>query len=168
MPEAALPPPPARGAAHLLCLVLGLIISFCLAGSPAQASLLHLEGPIPADLGVHDGQLSPCQAPAHCAWASWPVDHPQRALESLLPAVLALDGVNLVETDARYLHATLTSRLFGFVDDLELLADPGRGEIQARSLSRLGDSDLGVNARRLERLHSALLATSEAVSPPPM
>ena len=168
MPEAALPPPHARGVVRLLCLVLGVIVSLCLVGSPAQASLLHLEGPIPADLGVHDGQLAPCQAPAHCAWASWPVDNPQGALEGLLPAVLALDGVNLVETDARYLHATITSRLFGFVDDLELLADPGRGEIQARSLSRLGDSDLGVNARRLERLHSALMAASEAVSPPPM
>ncbi|MFM7362036.1 MAG: DUF1499 domain-containing protein, partial [Cyanobium sp.] len=31
--------------------------------------------------------------------------------------------------------------------------------LEARSLSRLGDSDLGVNARRLETLHRALLAS---------
>jgi uncharacterized protein (DUF1499 family) len=54
----------------------------------------------------------------------------------------------------------VVSRLFGFVDDLELFADgPGR-QIQARSQSRLGDSDLGVNGRRLERLHRALLESS--------
>jgi len=82
------------------------------------------------------------------------------ALAGLLPAVLALDGVELVETKERYLHATVTSRLFGFVDDLELFADQTHGLIQARSQSRLGDSDLGVNARRLERLHQALLANA--------
>jgi uncharacterized protein (DUF1499 family) len=84
------------------------------------------------------------------------VADPQGALSQLLPAVLALDGVELVETSEGYLHATVTSRLFGFVDDLELFADGPRGQLQARSQSRLGDSDLGVNGRRLERLRSAL------------
>jgi uncharacterized protein (DUF1499 family) len=84
------------------------------------------------------------------------VDDPAAALEILLPAVLALDGVSLVETRADYMHATVTSRLFGFVDDLELHADAERGMVEARSMSRLGDSDLGVNARRLESLRQAL------------
>ena len=44
--------------------------------------------------------------------------------------------------------------LFGFVDDLELLLDLSNGSIQARSVSRLGDSDLGVNANRLRELQS--------------
>lgn len=123
---------------------------------PVQASLLHLEGPIPADLGVQANGLAPCQSSAHCAFASWPVEDPKAAFATLLPSVLALEGVDLVETNALYLHATVTSRLFGFVDDLELFADAARGQIQARSQSRLGDSDLGVNARRLERLHRTL------------
>jgi uncharacterized protein (DUF1499 family) len=84
------------------------------------------------------------------------VPNPQEALTQLLPVVLALDGVELVETDGPYLHATVTSRLFGFVDDLELYADGTEGQLRARSQSRLGDSDLGVNARRLDRLHQAL------------
>jgi uncharacterized protein (DUF1499 family) len=125
-------------------------------GLPAQASLLHLEGPPPPDLGVHDGHLSGCPAPAHCARQDWAVEDPEAALATLLPAVLALEGVDLVDTRADYLHATLTSRLFGFVDDLELHADRGGGVIEARSVSRLGDSDLGVNARRLQRLRRAL------------
>jgi uncharacterized protein (DUF1499 family) len=125
---------------------------------PASAALLHLEGPIPADLGLHQGHLAPCPSPAHCAREDWAVADPAAALERLLPAVLALDGVELVETGEGYLHATATSRLFGFVDDLELHATPGAGLIEARSVSRLGDSDLGVNARRLATLRQALTA----------
>jgi uncharacterized protein (DUF1499 family) len=50
----------------------------------------------------------------------------------------------------------VTSRLFGFVDDLELHAESERSVLEARSVSRLGDSDLGVNARRLDTLRRAL------------
>jgi|688.fasta_scaffold08128_9 uncharacterized protein (DUF1499 family) len=127
--------------------------------APAAAALLHLEGPVPADLGLRSGRLSACANPAHCSRAEWPTDDPKAALEALLPAVLGLDGVTLVETGGDYLHATVTSRIFGFVDDLELHADRGRRVVEARSLSRLGDSDLGVNARRLETLHRALIET---------
>ena len=62
----------------------------------------------------------------------------------------------LVEQGAGYLHATASSALFGFVDDLELYADTAHGQLQARSVSRLGDSDLGVNGRRLAALEAAL------------
>ena len=62
----------------------------------------------------------------------------------------------LVEQGDGYLHATASSALFGFVDDLELYADQARGQLQARSVSRSGDSDLGVNGRRLASLDQAL------------
>lgn len=137
----------------LLCL---LCLLCSLQPPAAAASLLHLEGPLPHDLGVRDGRLATCQSPAHCQREEWPSTNPGAALESLVPAVLALEGVSLVETRAEYLHATVTSRLFGFVDDLELHADPERGVLEARSVSRLGDSDLGVNARRLATLRQAL------------
>jgi uncharacterized protein (DUF1499 family) len=138
----------------LLCLLLAL----ALPALPARASLLHLEGPVPEGLGVRQGHLSVCPSPAHCARQDWPVPDPDAALAALLPAVLALEGVDVVETRDGYLHATVTSRLFGFVDDLELYANRSEGTIEARSVSRLGDSDLGVNARRLGRLHAALPA----------
>ena len=151
-----------RLAVPILVLLLGL-----LPAAPAAAALLHIEGPVPADLGLRSGQLSPCGTPAHCSRAEWPVADPRGALEALLPAVLSLDGVTLVETGGDYLHATVSSRIFGFVDDLELHADPARQVLEARSLSRLGDSDLGVNARRLETLHRALLEfTAPARSTP--
>lgn len=133
----------------LLLLLLGL-------PGPAQASLLHLEGPVPAELGVHGGALSPCAAPAHCARVDWPLTDPAASLAALVPVLETTEGVRIVERDGTYLHATATSRLFGFVDDLELLALPVTGVVQARSSSRLGDSDLGVNARRLVALRQQL------------
>jgi uncharacterized protein (DUF1499 family) len=144
----------------LLALIMGVFLALgATVPEAAQASLLHLEGPPPADLGLHQEHLSPCPAPAHCAREDWSVADPAAALERLLPAVLALEGVEIVETGSGYIHATATSRLFGFVDDLELHAAPANGVIEARSLSRIGDSDLGVNGRRLATLRRALDAS---------
>lgn len=139
-------------------LLLVLLLGVPALGLPgrAQASLLHLEGPLPEDLGVHGGSLSPCAAPAHCARADWPIADPEAALSALVPILETTEGVRIVERDGPYLHATATSRLFGFVDDLELHALPGAGVLQARSSSRLGDSDLGVNGRRLAALRQEL------------
>jgi uncharacterized protein (DUF1499 family) len=139
----------------LLSVLIGLL--FLLHPVAVSASLLHLEGPVPTDLAMRGGPLAGCATEAHCRREEWAVSDPRAALEGLLPAVLALDGVSLLESRADYLHATLTSRLFGFVDDLELHADAARGVLEARSVSRLGDSDLGVNARRLATLHQALI-----------
>ena len=141
-------------------LSIGILLAFVFtAPDAARASLLHMEGPPPPELGLHQAHLSPCPTPAHCAREDWSVANPVAALERLLPAVLALEGIEIVETGSGYIHATATSRLFGFVDDLELHAAPADGVIEARSLSRIGDSDLGVNGRRLATLRRALGAS---------
>jgi uncharacterized protein (DUF1499 family) len=119
-------------------------------------ALFHLVGPVPADLGVHNGALAPCPSPAHCARADWSVADPAAALAALVPVVEATPRTEVLEQVDGYLHATATSALFGFVDDLELYADPSGGVLQARSVSRLGDSDLGVNAQRLAALRQQL------------
>jgi uncharacterized protein (DUF1499 family) len=119
-------------------------------------ALFQLVGPVPAELGVHNGSLAPCPSPAHCARVNWSVADPAAALQTLATAVAATPRTTVVERDDHYLHATASSSLFGVVDDLELYADPDHGMVQARSVSRLGDSDLGVNARRLSALQDAL------------
>jgi uncharacterized protein (DUF1499 family) len=119
-------------------------------------ALFHLVGPLPADLGVHNGALSPCPSPAHCARADWTVSDPAASLAALVPVIEATPRTQILEQGDGYLHATASSALFGFVDDLELYADTARGVLQARSLSRLGDSDLGVNGQRLAALQAAL------------
>ncbi|MBE9154997.1 DUF1499 domain-containing protein [Cyanobium sp. LEGE 06143] len=118
--------------------------------------LFHLVGPVPTDLGLEQGALAACPSPAHCARESWPVADPEAALQLVLPVLLEQPRVELVEQQGGYVHATASSALFGFVDDVELYADPDAGLLQARSVSRLGDSDLGVNAKRLALLQAAL------------
>ena len=118
--------------------------------------LFHVVGPVPADLGVHNGQLSPCPGPAHCASRSWIQADPEEGFVTLAEAVTRLPRSVVVERQDGYLHAQVSSALFGFVDDLELLRRDETQELQARSISRLGDSDLGVNARRLMELEAAL------------
>jgi uncharacterized protein (DUF1499 family) len=132
---------------HQLLSPLALVVSIL---------LLHLVGPVPADLGLHGGSLAACPSAAHCARVEWMVADPSAALSRLRTALLAMPRTQLVEESPSYLHATASSALFGFVDDVELHADPCHGLLQARSQSRLGDSDLGVNARRLAALQAAL------------
>jgi uncharacterized protein (DUF1499 family) len=121
-----------------------------------QLALFQLVGPVPAELGLHDGSLSPCPSTAHCARADWPVDDPAAALDRLRSVLRTSARTTVVEQDEHYLHATVSSALFGFVDDLELHADLNRHLLQARSVSRLGDSDLGVNKRRLATIEAAI------------
>jgi uncharacterized protein (DUF1499 family) len=81
---------------------------------------------------------------------------PAAAWEAMGAVVSQLPRATVVQSTADYLHVTIKSRLFGFVDDLELLRDAETGRVAIRSASRTGYSDLGVNRRRLENLRSKL------------
>ncbi len=116
--------------------------------------LFHLVGPVPSDLGTHNGTLSPCTTPAHCARQAWASRSPETDFTSMVAYVKDMPRTEVIEQTKHYIHAEASSALFGFVDDLELLLDVSNGSIQARSVSRLGDSDLGVNANRLSELQS--------------
>ena len=69
--------------------------------------------------------------------------------------VSELPRVTIVSATEDYLHAEVRSRLFRFVDDLELLVLDDH-ELVVRSASRIGRSDLGVNGDRVEWLREAL------------
>lgn len=116
--------------------------------------LFHLVGPVPEDLGIHNGRLSPCPGTAHCAEELWESSNPEADLTRLHALISDLPRSQIVSETEDYVHAEVSSAFFGFVDDLELLAV--QDGIQARSVSRLGDSDLGVNSRRLSLLHDSL------------
>ena len=121
--------------------------------------LFHLVGPIPADLGIQGIDLSACVSSAHCSRQNWSTANLQSDLETIIAAVRETPRTIIVEERDGYIHAEASSALFGFVDDLELLAKQDTGMIQARSISRLGDSDLGVNAARLDRLKTLINET---------
>jgi len=118
-------------------------------------ALFHLVGPVPEELGLHGGHLSTCPTPAHCARVDWAVTDSGAALESLTTMIESTPHAQVINRKETYLHATFSSRIFGFIDDLELYAVTPE-QLEARSVSRLGDSDLGVNAQRLKTLAQVL------------
>lgn len=81
---------------------------------------------------------------------------PDNAWTEAVAAARALPGTRVVKVTGSYLHAEWRSRLFGFVDDLELELRPDRGLIAVRSASRTGHYDFGVNRRRVEKLRAIL------------
>lgn len=123
--------------------------------------------PPPDTLGVRDGALAGCPESPNCVHTG--LGHPQGTQPILLvedvaePALLervhaVVEGMPrlvVVTRSGRYVHAEERSRLLRFVDDIELLLGDDR-ELIVRSASRLGNSDFGVNARRVERLRSDL------------
>ena len=67
----------------------------------------------------------------------------------------------LVVDSEYYLYVEVSSRLFGFVDDVEFLLKPVEQQVALRSASRLGYSDLGVNRSRMELVKDKLLDSSQ-------
>ena len=122
---------------------------------PFILALFHIVGPTPADLGVNSGHLSPCTSDAHCASATWAVDDANASLNQLKAVIEQTSGTQILEEKPAYLHATYSSRIFGFIDDLELFVHDNE-TLEARSVSRLGESDLGVNRQRLNTLEANL------------
>ena len=121
------------------------------------AGLFHVVGPIPNDLGPRDGNLSSCKSDTHCARQNWKVNDAHSGLSHLAIKLASSKNTEILKLSEGYLHATISSNFFGFIDDLELLVDDNNTLIQARSLSRIGQSDFGVNSARLNSLRKALL-----------
>lgn len=89
----------------------------------------------------------------------------EAAVERLVAIVEGMPGGEVVWREGDRVHAELTSRFLGFVDDVDLLVDRRAGVVRFRSASRAGYWDLGVNRRRMETLRAAFVARTEAPSP---
>ncbi len=79
----------------------------------------------------------------------------QASLAQVAVAIEATGGVITSRTDD-YLSATYMSRVFKFIDDVEIRA-AGEGICHIRSASRVGYSDRGVNRKRVEHIRAAIL-----------
>ncbi len=53
-----------------------------------------------------------------------------------------------------WVHATCSTALFKWTDDVALLVDADAGVVHVRSASRIGRSDLGANRKRVEAMRS--------------
>ncbi len=137
------------------------------AGIAAALSALACGGSPPETLGARDGALAPCPATPNCVHTADPEEErratrfrlrsePDAVWDRVVEIVRAMPRTRVVSRTETYLHAEARSRVFRFVDDLELLLKPEEAEIVVRSASRMGRSDLGVNRRRVERLRGDL------------
>jgi uncharacterized protein (DUF1499 family) len=59
-------------------------------------------------------------------------------------------GCKIIQEEDSYIWATFDTRIFRFIDDLELRINKENQVIHIRSGSRVGYSDMGVNRRRIE------------------
>ncbi|MBG1242886.1 DUF1499 domain-containing protein [Nostoc sp. NZL] len=141
-----------------LAILLTLISSFILPGATWAAS---------SSLGVDNGYLTACPASDNCvvsqnADAKHAIDpityhlDQNTAREILLKVLGVVPRTEIVEQTPNYIHALSKSRIFKFVDDLEFYFPPNESVIHLRSASRVGESDLGVNRRRVEQIRLAL------------
>ncbi|BAY09353.1 DUF1499 domain-containing protein [Calothrix sp. NIES-2098] len=120
-----------------------------------------------ASLGLNNGHLSSCPTSDNCVvsqdadakHAIAPIPyHVDRnvAKETLLKVLTVVPRTEVLEQTNDYIHAISKSRIFKFVDDVEFYFPPNESVIHLRSASRVGESDLGVNRRRLEQIRLAL------------
>jgi uncharacterized protein (DUF1499 family) len=121
-------------------------------------------GTRPANIGFRNGELAPCPSSPNCVSSQAP-DEGHRvaplpyagpasdAMARLTVIIRSLPRTAVITRTAGYLHAEFTSALFRFVDDVEFLVDDAAKVIHVRSASRMGQSDLGVNRKRVEEIH---------------
>lgn len=116
-----------------------------------------------------DGIFQPCPSSPNCVSS---MDDGKRSIKPLIYTGDAkqvmmtvkqvageLPGASLVEEEANYLHYTVKSRVFGFIDDLEIYLPEEQQTVHLRSASRVGYYDFGVNRSRVDRLKKMLQQT---------
>jgi len=120
------------------------------------------------DLGVNNSELAPCPKTPNCV-SSQAHDKKhfiepiifagtqQEAHDRLLQIIASEKRTKIITDQKDYIHVEFTSALFRFVDDVEFYFPKEKADetvIHARSASRVGSSDFGVNRKRIERIRS--------------
>lgn len=164
----------------LLIFVLLLLVTACLLGAKIAwtGEPQLLAGTRPTQLGVHSGQLAPCASTPNCVSSQSqdpvPVHHiepltynssEQQAMANLQTVLQSFRRAKAIAQTPNYLYAEFTIPVVGFVDDVEFLIDQDSKVIQVRSTSRMGESDLGVNRRRIETIRAKLNQLSTEAKP---
>lgn len=134
--------------------------------------LFSFSGTPPTDIGATSGRLKACPSTPNCVCSYAPADDTEHVIAPFTYTGAAKDAIaqlktiiegmerskiNTVSDD--YLYAEFSSKLMGFVDDVEFYAPPGESVIHTRSAARLGKSDLGVNRKRTEEIREKFTAS---------
>ena len=144
---------------RFLSIIFGLIITlFCNLTFSSSAW---------AATDINHSHLEPCPSSPNCVVSQngdeehtiEPITYKSdlaTARETLLKVLSIVPRTEVTEQTDDYIHAESTSRIFKFVDDVEFYFPEDEDVIQLRSAARVGESDLGVNRRRIEQIRLAL------------
>ena len=141
---------------RFLSIILGLIIASGLFSNSASAAI-----------GINSDRLEPCPSSPNCVVSVNGDEEHQidpitynsdraTAKETLLKVLSVVPRTEVIDSTDNYIHAESTSRIFKFVDDVEFYFPEDENVIHLRSASRVGESDLGVNRRRMEQIRLAM------------
>lgn len=117
--------------------------------------------------GIQDSHLSSCPSSPNCVVSQGadpdhyiePITYQgdrDSAKAALLKVLAVVPRTEVVEQTDNYIHSESKSRIFKFIDDSEFYFPTEQKIIHIRSAARTGESDLGVNRRRLEQIRLAL------------
>ena len=123
-------------------------------------------GTRPNNIGVTDGSLASCPASPNCVvsqnadgeHAIAPIAYTTdrtTARQNLIDILGVVPRTKIVQQSDDYILVESESRLMGFRDDTEFYLPEGERIIHARAAARMGESDLGVNRRRIEQIRLA-------------
>jgi len=123
-------------------------------------------GDRPENIGITDGKLAACPSTPNCVvsqgadeeHAIAPITYTGEratAKAQLVDILSVVPRTKVVEETDSYILAESESRLMGFVDDTEFYLPENENVIQVRAAARMGESDLGVNRRRIEQIRLA-------------
>ncbi len=131
------------------------------------ASLFHFSGNPPTNFGIQDTKLRDCPSTPNCVNSqnddathhidpiTYNIDR-QKAKELLSKVLTVVPNTTIIEEKDNYIRTESASKIFGFVDDGEFYFPADKQVIEVRYSARLGESDLGVNRRRVEQIRLAL------------
>ncbi len=141
-------------------IILGFIIAYL-----ASLSFLSRQTTIKAE---SERQLLPCPDKNNCVYSDSSTKRfkiepfglisgdKNESWRKLIEAIQQAGG-DIVVNDGHYCHAVFTSTFFRFKDDLEVAMN--ENAIAVRSASRAGNSDLGANRKRVEKIRSLYTKT---------
>lgn len=141
--------------------------AFAINSSITLASIFNFGGNVPNNLGIHNGKLSSCPSTPNCVVSQYneenhyikPISYQndlKTAQETLLKVLSVVPQTTVTNQTDNYIHIESKSKLMGFIDDGEFYFPADEKVIHIRSAARLGESDLGVNRRRMEQIRLAM------------
>ena len=121
----------------------GLAITACATAKPNCVSTLNTEDGFKANPIAFSGDAG-------------------SALAKLKAAIKTEPNAEVVFENAQQIDVTFKTALFGFRDDASFALNLPANQIEFRSQSRVGYSDLGVNGKRMERIRAAFAASEKS------